>query len=113
MLIIVIENPIQLTMVNEVPLDSPGAFCATSVENRGESAITTNPQKKRNAISTERELLNRNRGETQQHKQDKSKEMVAIFFTPNCWERYPLITHARPPEAMIMNDRRGIFKSVF
>ena len=43
----VIENPIQFTMVKAVPLILASALFATKVENRGESAITTNPQKKR------------------------------------------------------------------
>ncbi len=38
------ENPIQFTIVSEVPLDSSGALCATNVENRGESAITVTLQ---------------------------------------------------------------------
>jgi hypothetical protein len=45
-LIMVIVNPIQFTMVKAVPFSFVGAFCATKVEKRGESAITTNPQKK-------------------------------------------------------------------
>jgi len=45
MLIMVIAKPIQLTIVKAVPLFSAGAFFATSVENNGESAMTTNPQK--------------------------------------------------------------------
>ena len=46
----VIEKPIQLTMVNAVPLNSAGALFATKVENKGESAITTKPQKIRKTI---------------------------------------------------------------
>ena len=41
----VILNPIQVTMVSAVPFDVGGALCATRLENIGESAITTNPQK--------------------------------------------------------------------
>lgn len=41
----------QLTMVSEVPLDCGGALCATKVENKGESAITTMPQHTRNDIN--------------------------------------------------------------
>ena len=41
----VIKKPIQFTMVNAVPFSFEFEFCATKVENRGESAITTNPQK--------------------------------------------------------------------
>ena len=110
---IVIEKPIQFTIVNDVPLDSAGAFCATIVEKRGESAMTTNPQKKRNAIRTETELLNRNRGEAQQHRHDKNNERAAIFLTPNSCEKYPLITHAKPPDAIITNDNSGTFKRAF
>lgn len=50
MLMMVIPNPMQLTMVSEVPFESDGAFCATSVENIGESAVTANPQIKRKKI---------------------------------------------------------------
>jgi hypothetical protein len=44
MLKIVMENPMQLTIVKAVPFDSVGAFWATKVEKRGESAITAIPQ---------------------------------------------------------------------
>src|SRR5258708_36753820 len=108
----VIEKPIPFTIDSDVPLESSGAFCATNVENKGESAITTNPQKERKLISVETELLNKNNGETQQHKHDKNNEMVAIFLTPNHCERYPLNTHASPPDAMITKDNNGTFKSI-
>ena len=49
-LTMVMEKPIQLTIVSEVPLASSATFCATRVENNGESAITTNPQKNKNAM---------------------------------------------------------------
>lgn len=41
----------EFTMVNAVPRDSAGAFLATSVENRGESATTVSPQKIRKPTS--------------------------------------------------------------
>lgn len=47
MLIIVIAKPIQFTIVKAVPFILASALFATNVENRGESAITTNPQKNR------------------------------------------------------------------
>ena len=50
MLIMVIANPIQFTMVKAVPRFFSGEFCATSVANNGESAMTTIPQKNRNTI---------------------------------------------------------------
>jgi len=40
----VIANPIQLTIVSPVPLNSEGAAAATKVENCGESDMTTIPQ---------------------------------------------------------------------
>jgi hypothetical protein len=43
-LTMVIENPMQFTMVSDVPRDAAGAFCAIKLENNGESAITENPQ---------------------------------------------------------------------
>jgi len=44
MLTIVIANPIEVTMVNAVPLFEIGADCATRVENCGESDTTVIPQ---------------------------------------------------------------------
>ena len=40
MLTIVIAKPIQVTMVMDDPFNAASAFCATKVENNGESAIT-------------------------------------------------------------------------
>ena len=51
MLIIVIEKPIQFTIVKAVPLLFTGAFLATNVEKSGESAITTIPQKIKKIIN--------------------------------------------------------------
>ena len=72
----------QFTIVNEVPLDSSATFCATNVENSGESAMTTNPQKNKKLTSAIEELLNRNNGDSKQQQQDKNNAMVAIFFAP-------------------------------
>ena len=44
MLIIVIEKPIQFTIVNAVPLSCGVVLFATRLENKGESAITLIPQ---------------------------------------------------------------------
>ena len=44
---IVIENPMQVTMVKAVPLISNGTDCAANVENCGESATTENPHIRR------------------------------------------------------------------
>ena len=81
-LTIVIANPIQLTIVREVPLDSSGALNATSVENIGESAVANHPQKNKNTRKSVRESFIKNSGEQMQHKQDKLRATVAIFLGP-------------------------------
>ena len=72
----------QLTMVSEVPLDSSGALRATSVENKGESATTTNPQKNKNSNNMTNDVLWMKKGERIQQRQDKLKAIVAIFLGP-------------------------------
>ena len=76
----VIEKPIQLTIVKAVPLDSAGALMATKVENNGESAITTSPQKIRKIIRTNTWPWLKTKGETRQHEPDETKAYVAIFL---------------------------------
>jgi len=78
----VMEKPMQFTMVSEVPLDSSATFCATIVENKGESAITTSPQKNIKAIKTIAEGWSKKNGDNKQQQQDKVKAIVAIFFAP-------------------------------
>lgn len=46
----VMLKPIQFTMVKAVPLELAVAVFATRVENNGESAMTTKPQKIKNPI---------------------------------------------------------------
>ena len=104
------ENPMQFTMVREDPFISSRAFCATNVENKGESAMTTIPQKKRNAISTDAEGLNKKTGESRQHRQDKNNEIMAILFVPKCIESKPLMTQAIPPIAITRKEINEISK---
>lgn len=86
MLIIVIEKPMQFTMVKAVPLSLEGAFLATKVENKGESAITTIPQKTKKAIKRySLEKLNI-KGDIIQHKQDAKRKLKAVFLTPKICE---------------------------
>ena len=47
----VMEKPMQFTIVSEVPRDSSGAFWATKDENKGESAITESPQINRKTMN--------------------------------------------------------------
>jgi len=107
MLIIVIENPIHVTIVIEDPFDSSGAFWVIKVPNNGESAITTNPQNSKKLISITAELAYKKRGETRQHKQESDKAIVANFLAPKRCENNPPKTHANPPDAIIMNDSKG------
>ena len=44
--------------------------------------MTTNPQKIKNANSKGVEELNKKKGETKQHKQDRDNAIAAIFFVP-------------------------------
>ena len=100
----------QFTNVSDVPLDSASAFLATNVENKGESAITTSPQKSKNAIKANADLFNRNNGEMMQHKQESNNAKVAIFLAPNFNESNPLKTQASPPQPIMMNEKSETFK---
>lgn len=82
MLTMVIANPIQFTMVSDVPLDSCGAFCATKVENNGESVITAIPQVNKKAIRTVAELFKSANGDIKQQVHDINKAIVAVFLAP-------------------------------
>lgn len=82
MLIIVIEKPIQFTIVSAVPFNSNVAFCATNVENKGESAITTIAQKnrnKRNKTSDSNENIN---GKVRLHNPENKSAKVAVRLVP-------------------------------
>lgn len=104
MLIMVNEKPKQLVMVNKVPLLSIGAFCATKVENNGESAMMTIPQKSRKKNSKFTFAYMKNRGEARQQRVDKNKAEMATRLVPKCSERNPLMTQATEPEAIMIND---------
>jgi hypothetical protein len=71
MLIMVIENPKQFTIVSAVPFDSATVFCAINVENKGESAMTTIPQNMRKKIKNPRESIKKSKGEKRQHVPDR------------------------------------------
>ena len=82
----VMAKPIEFTMVSAVPLISGGAFLATRVENKGESATTTTPQKHKKVIRTGAEACRKIKGNAMQHIPDKNKAVVAVFFTPKISE---------------------------
>ena len=78
----VIEKPIQFTIVSAVPFISADTFCATSVEKRGESATTTEPQKRRKPINIFSDSIANINGEMRQHIHDKSSAVNAICLVP-------------------------------
>lgn len=80
MLTIVMAKPMQLTMVSAEPRDSSGASRATRVENNGESAMTTHPQKDRKVRNAHRDPCVKNKGESRQHKPEKNSAQAASFL---------------------------------
>ena len=78
----VIEKPTQFTMVSAVPLSFSGTFCATKVENNGESAMTTIPQKSRKRIKSISFSMRKKKGAHKQQAQESIKQLKAIFFVP-------------------------------
>ncbi len=75
----------QVTIVNAVPLFSAAAFCATKVENKGESAVTTMPQNTKNPIHKYAASEVKTNGESKQQQQERSKAVKATLFAPNIW----------------------------
>jgi hypothetical protein len=105
MLKIVMANPMQFTMVKAVPLYSRTELCATSVENNGESAITTMPQKIRKLWKTMGVAKTKKSGDNRQQQQLLANAAVATGFAPHFWERYPAATQAGPPTPIIKKDK--------
>lgn len=77
------EKPTQFTIVSAVPFISDGAFCATNVENRGESATTTIPQIIKNRINRASDSIENINGEIRQQRHDMSNAIKAVRFVPN------------------------------
>ncbi len=108
MLRMVIEKPIQFTMVSAVPLSFSGAFCATKVENNGESAMTTMPQKRRKRTSSVSFSTRKMKGATKQQQQESNSAKKAIFFVPYFLASKLPKTQAILPTAIIKKDIKGI-----
>ena len=108
----VMAKPMQLTIVKDVPLDASGAFWATKVENKGESATTTIPQKKRKINKIVMEFWDKKKGEIKQQIQEDDRAKVAIFLGLKRSENCPLNTQDKKPEAMIRKEKSGTFKSI-
>lgn len=78
MLIIVIAKPTLFTSVIAVPFSSGVARNATSVLKRGESPITTIPQKTMKARNKGR-AISKPKGDSKQQHPESSKKVFAIF----------------------------------
>ena len=74
-------KPTELTSVSAVPFIFGAAFCATRVENKGESAITTRPQKIRKVrkAGNEKDMV---KGRSKQQTPEDASAITAIFFAP-------------------------------
>jgi len=83
MLTMVIAKPIALTMVSAVPLYSKMALSATSVENKGESAITSIPQHTKKLTNKTSDPELKTKGDTKQQTPDNMRVIVAIRLAPN------------------------------
>jgi hypothetical protein len=79
---IVMENPMPFTIVNAVPFTFGSQFCATRVENSGESATTVAPQKSIRNIKIHGFGIVKNNGESKQHKPDVNRAADAIVREP-------------------------------
>ncbi len=108
MLKMVIAKPIELTIVRAVPLISAWAFVATRVENSGESAITTIPQKRRKTIGSSSDPEAKTNGLAKQQMPDAKRAAKAILFTPNFCDKYPPVTQAGPPIPITKKDKNGM-----
>ena len=86
MLTMVMAKPMQLTIVRAVPLSSVAEFCATRVENKGESATTITPQKNKNAIKRIGDDTWKIKGSKRQQLPEKSNDVNAVRLMPYCWE---------------------------
>ena len=102
-------KPIQLTKVKDVPLNFSGACLATSEENNGESAVPSKPQENRKISTKHTDLLNRNTGESRQHKPESESAIVAIRFAPNFCDSTPATMQEMPPEAIIKKENSETF----
>ena len=112
MLIMVMAKPMQLTNVNDVPLNVSGACLATSEENSGESAVPNNPQQNRKIRKRYTELPKRKIGESKQHKPERARATVAILFAPNFCESTPPIIQEIPPEAITKKENNDTFNEL-
>ena len=108
----VIEKPIQFTIVRAVPFNSRAALWATIVEKSGESAMTTIPHKNRKPTKIASEDTIKKKGETRQQSAESNRAEKATLLVPKACARYPPNTQANPPMAIIKKESSGILKAV-
>ena len=109
MLIIVIEKPIQFTIVNAVPLSCGVVLFATRLENKGESAITLIPQITKKMIKSVGDSWNM-KGEIKQQKPEIDSAKIAIFLLSKRDDNVPPIIQPKLPIAIIEKDINEILK---
>ena len=97
-------------MVKAVPLNSDSALLATRVENKGESATTTIPQKMRNPTKIEFDSIENNHGDRRQQIQENNKAINAVFFVPTFAAIVAPITQDNPPLPIMTNDQNGTLR---
>ena len=98
-------------MVNAVPLKCSGAYCATRVENWGESGETVRPQtktRKRNNHTGSR----KNKGDRKQQQPEISNARKATLALPRDCERYPPAIQLMHPAPMTRKLQNGILIGV-
>lgn len=78
----VIENPMQFTIVRAVPLSSTGALWATIVEKSGESVMTVIPQKSKKTRNRFPYGMVNASGEMRQQHPERKSAVEAIFLVP-------------------------------
>jgi hypothetical protein len=86
MLAIVKLNPMQLTMVRDVPLVLSSASAATRVENIGESAMTTIPQNEKNNSICSGCPADSTSGERRQQHPEANSAHLAVLPGPQILE---------------------------
>ena len=100
-------------MVSAVPFTSGSAFCATRVENKGESATTMIPQNRRKAIKISTEFILKKRGEARQQIPESANAEIAVFLVQFFSAINPPKTQANPPTPIIKNDHSENLKLVW
>ena len=106
MLRMLIKKPTHVTIVMALPFTSEAELLATDVENKGESATTTNPQSNRKRMMTQSLAYKNTKGESRQHKKEIKRKEKAVRCTPKFLEIYPATIQPSAPIAIIEKERR-------